>query len=137
MKKYVSIVAVTVIALGINISLAMVGAMAQSSGSGSELANKAELEQVHETQFVCMITDRLFAEEQIEVGVEGKTYYGCCQMCVKKLNNNPNSRTATDPVSGAEVNKAEAVIAADDENKIYYFESVETMKAFKTEQVDI
>lgn len=137
MKKYVSIVVVTVIAIALSISMGLMDLMAQSSESGSELASEAELEQVDETQYVCMITDKLFAEEQIEVDVEGKTYFGCCQMCVKKLNENPNSRTAVDPVSGEVVNKAEAVIGADSDNNIYYFESAENMKRFSSEEVDV
>jgi YHS domain-containing protein len=80
-----------------------------------------------DSNHVCMITDQEFAREQIPVQVEGKTYYGCCEMCKAKLNNNPESRVATDPVSGNEVDKAEAVIGAAPDGKVFYFESEENL----------
>lgn len=83
-----------------------------------------------DSNHVCMITDQEFAREQIPVEVEGKTYYGCCEMCKAKLNNNPESRVATDPVSGNSVDKAEAVIGAAPDGKVYYFESEENLTQF-------
>jgi len=83
-----------------------------------------------DSNHVCMITDQEFAREQIPVEVEGKTYYGCCEMCKAKLNNNPQSRVATDPVSGNEIDKAEAVIGAAPDGKVYYFESEENLTQF-------
>jgi YHS domain-containing protein len=83
-----------------------------------------------DSNHVCMITDQEFAREQIPVEVEGKTYYGCCEMCKAKLNNNPESRVATDPVSGNNVDKAEAVIGAAPDGKVYYFESEENLTEF-------
>jgi len=80
-----------------------------------------------DSNHVCMITDQEFAREQIPVEVEGKTYYGCCEMCKAKLNNNPESRVATDPVSGNNVDKAEAVIGAAPDGKVFYFESEENL----------
>lgn len=47
---------------------------------------------------------------QIPVEVEGKTYFGCCDMCKTRLAQDPESRAALDPVSGARVDKASAVI---------------------------
>ena len=46
-------------------------------------------------KYACMINDRRFEEKQIPVRIGGKTYYGCCQMCVKTLNEDPDSRTAS------------------------------------------
>ncbi len=83
-----------------------------------------------DSNHVCMITDQEFAREQIPVEVEGKTYYGCCEMCKAKLNNNPESRVATDPVSGNQIDKAEAVIGAAPDGKVYYFESEENLTQF-------
>ena len=34
---------------------------------------------------VCMVNDQLFAKDQIPVEVEGKTYFGCCEMCKARL----------------------------------------------------
>jgi YHS domain-containing protein len=104
---------------------------AQAADASVAEASAADsiLEQV-EAPYVCMITNKVFDSKQIEVPVEGHVYYGCCQMCVKKLNNNPESRYATDPVSGAQVNKAEAVLGAGPDEAVRYFESVETLRAF-------
>ena len=68
-----------------------------------------------DSKYVCMVTNQLFVKEQIPVEMEGKTYYGCCEMCEAKIKNNPQSREATDPVSGKKVDKAEAIIEAEEE----------------------
>ncbi|GJM15079.1 MAG: hypothetical protein DHS20C13_04060 [Thermodesulfobacteriota bacterium] len=83
-----------------------------------------------DSKYVCMITDQEFAREQIPVEVEGKTYYGCCEMCKAKIKNNPQSRLATDPVSGNNVDKAEAVIGAAPDGKVFYFESEENLSQY-------
>jgi YHS domain-containing protein len=85
-----------------------------------------------DSKYVCMINNQSFTKEQIPVEIEGKTYYGCCQMCEGKLKSNPGSRTATDPVSKSEVDKAEAVIGAMPDGTDYYFESEENLKAFNS-----
>ena len=97
--------------------------IAQDSGSGQPL------KQV-DSKYVCMITNQLYDKEQIPVAIGDKTYYGCCQMCEAKLKDDPASRMATDPVSGNQVDKSTAVIGADPEGKIYYFESVEDLMAY-------
>lgn len=79
---------------------------------------------------VCMITDQLFVKDQIPVELEGKTYYGCCEMCEAKLKNNPESRVGIDPVSGNKVDKSEAVIGAAPDGSVYYFESQENLVKF-------
>ncbi len=83
-----------------------------------------------DSKYVCMVTNQLFVKEQIPVQMEGKTYYGCCEMCKAKIKNNPQSREATDPVSGKKVDKAEAVIGATADGSIYYFESEENLEEF-------
>ena len=83
-----------------------------------------------DAKYVCMITNQEFAREQIPVEVEGKTYYGCCEMCKAKIKNNPQSRAATDPVSGNQVDKAEAVIGAAPDGSIFYFESEENFAQY-------
>ena len=95
----------------------------------SEKAVDASLDKV-ENRFVCMITDKVFEEEQIPVTVNGIKYYGCCNMCVEKLNTQVESRYAIDPISQKRINKAKAVIGADSDNNIYYFESLENLKQF-------
>jgi len=89
-----------------------------------------------DSKYVCMITNQLFVKEQIPVEVEGKTYYGCCEMCKAKIKNNPKSREATDPISGNQVDKAEAVIGAATDGSIYYFESEENLAQFNPSSVN-
>lgn len=79
---------------------------------------------------VCMVNNTLFPKDQIPVEVEGKTYYGCCQMCKKTLRENPDSRIARDPVSGRQVDKAAAVIGAAADNQVYYFENEANLRSF-------
>jgi YHS domain-containing protein len=88
-----------------------------------------ELKQV-ETKLTCMVNNTIFAKDQIPTVVNGKTYYGCCAMCAEKLANNPAVRKAIDPVSGVEVDKATAVIGANEEGKAFYFENEKNLKAF-------
>ncbi len=83
-----------------------------------------------ESKYICMVNDSVFDKEQISVPVGDKTYYGCCSMCEERLKNDEAIRSAIDPVSGNSVDKAEAVIAVDSSNNVYYFESEETMKNY-------
>lgn len=83
-----------------------------------------------DSKYVCMITNQEFAREQIPVELEGKTYYGCCEMCKAKIKNNPQSREATDPVSGNKVDKADAVIGAAPDGNVFYFENEENLSQY-------
>lgn len=83
---------------------------------------------------VCMVNDAYMGIDQIEVPVAGKMYYGCCEMCVDKLNNNIDSvRYGIDPYSGRAVDKAEAYIVLKSKatSEVYYFESGKTHQKFK------
>ncbi len=84
-----------------------------------------------EAEYVCMVNDTLFEKPQIPVQVGEKTYYGCCAGCVAALQNDDAIRVGIDPVSGAEVDKTEAVIGADADYKVYYFENRENLKSYK------
>ena len=83
-----------------------------------------------DAKYVCMITNQEFVKEQIPVEVDGKTYYGCCEMCKAKIKNNAQARVAIDPVSGNQVDKAVAVIGSAPDGSIYYFESEENMSSY-------
>lgn len=72
---------------------------------------------------VCMINEQAMGKDQIPVEVEGKTYYGCCEMCKKALASDASKRSAVDPVSGKVVDKATAIIAAQEDGKVFYFEN--------------
>lgn len=83
-------------------------------------------------ELVCMVNNAYMGENQMPVPVEGKTYYGCCEMCVERLNEDENSRLGRDPFSGNEVDKSEAYIIISNENgKVEYFESEENFEAYK------
>ncbi len=97
---------------------------------GSQKAKFAGLKKV-ESKMVCMINNQFMDKEQIPVEVEGKTYYGCCAMCKERLAKDPDSRKAVDPVSHHEVDKAKAVIGADAEGNVQYFENEENLKAYQ------
>lgn len=84
-----------------------------------------------ETKKVCMVNNQLFAKDQIPVEVEGRTYYGCCDMCKERLAKDAAFRTAVDPVTGKEVDKAKAVIAALPDDSVLYFESDKTLERYK------
>ena len=82
---------------------------------------------------VCMVNDKFMNKEQIPVPFEGKTYYGCCKGCVLNLQNNRSLRVAVDPLTGAEVDKAEAFIASKPEgdgDDVLYFQSQENHEAY-------
>ena len=88
-----------------------------------------------ESKQVCMINEQYFEKEQIPVEVDGKTYFGCCSMCKDRLANDPESRFAVDPVSGKQVDKATAVIAADADGRVAFFENEKNLKAYNKRAV--
>jgi YHS domain-containing protein len=84
-----------------------------------------------EPSLVCMINNQFMDKPQIPVEVEGTTYYGCCEMCKTKLVSDPASRSATDPVSGATVDKARAVIGKNASGAVFYFENEQNLAAYR------
>lgn len=86
-----------------------------------------------ESKTVCMVNEQAMGKDQIPVEVEGKTYYGCCEMCKKALADNAEKRAAVDPVSGKQVDKATAVIAAQEDGRVWYFESEETLAKYNAQ----
>ena len=59
---------------------------------------------------VCMINNRFMNSEQIAVPLNHKIYYGCCEGCVKALNEDSTSHYTSDPLSGEKVDKAIFII---------------------------
>ena len=98
-------------------------------GGQSHEAHSSWLKPV-EAQYVCMVNNQSYDSPQISVEVEGKTYYGCCPMCKTKLEKVPAMRSATDPVSGNTVDKAEAVIGTSPDRTVYYFENEENFHTY-------
>src|SRR5690554_3931710 len=76
---------------------------------------------------VCMVNNEYMGKKQFEVEFEGKTYYGCCQMCKERIPKDESVRVAIDPLSKKQVDKATALIAVtDDRGEVSYFENKAT-----------
>ena len=85
---------------------------------------------VDKREYVCMMQDMVLTKPGIAIQYEGKTYYGCCDMCKEKIKSEPQKYTrATDLVSGKPVDKATAFIYGLG-GDAYYFASEANRKAF-------
>lgn|SRR5690606_9362433 len=79
--------------------------------------------------YVCMVNDAYMGRLQFEVPFEGKTYYGCCDMCKERIPKDESVRYAIDPFSKNKVDKAEAYIVLIGKNgEVVYFENEENYK---------
>ncbi|HEX6904210.1 MAG TPA: hypothetical protein VF789_31160 [Thermoanaerobaculia bacterium] len=101
-----------------------------ASAPASGAVQTAGLRRVEDPKKVCMVNNTVFEKDQIPVEVEGKTYYGCCEMCKERLAKDESARYGTDPVSGARVDKATAVIAAQGDGTTLYFENEANFEAY-------
>lgn len=87
------------------------------------------------SELVCMVNDAYMGKEQIKVDFEGKTYYGCCNMCKERIPKDAAVRTAIDPQTMKSVDKASAYIVMIGENgEVAYFESKQTYDQFILEK---
>jgi hypothetical protein len=85
------------------------------------------LERVEHPGSVCMLSNRyLGARPGVPIDVAGHTYHGCCANCAARIGASAALRTAIDPISGESVDKANAVLARDASNRLYYFASEST-----------
>lgn len=97
--------------------------------AGYSFANKGALTHVV-SEKVCMVTNKVFPNPQIPVTVDGKKYYGCCQMCKGQLEQKPEVRMALDPVTNEAIDKSSAYIAADTKGNVYYFKNKDTFSKY-------
>ena len=81
---------------------------------------------------VCMTNDKFMGSDQTPVLVNGKTYYVCCQGCEESLKNDRSIRISSDPLTGKEVDKADAFIVKkpNGSEEVLYFESSQTYENF-------
>lgn len=80
---------------------------------------------------VCMVNNAYMGKKQLEVKYAGKTYYGCCENCQKKIPTDETARTAYDPISKKPVDKSVAIIAKSDANDaVLYFENEANYKKY-------
>ncbi|MDO6391065.1 hypothetical protein Q4E40_13060 [Pontibacter sp. BT731] len=83
-------------------------------------------------ELVCMVNNAYMGKDQFLVEFEGKQYYGCCEMCVKTIQNERQVRVALDPFTGKEIDKANAFIALKpgSNSDVLYFETEENYRKF-------
>ena len=84
-------------------------------------------------ELVCMVNNAYMGKKQYPVQFDDKLYYGCCQMCVKTIQNERQVRVALDPLTGKEVDKSVAFIVLDSANhngSVLYFESEANYKKY-------
>ncbi len=123
------------------LSLLAVLALVPFAGFADETADNANeppavaLQEVEAVK-VCMVNDQLFARDQIPVEVDGRTYFGCCEMCKARLATDEAIRSAVDPLTGEKVDKATAIKAADAEGAISYFANRENFERFLAQLED-
>ncbi|SUJ03454.1 Uncharacterised protein [Sphingobacterium spiritivorum] len=87
------------------------------------------------SELVCMVNDAYMGKEQIKVAYEGKTYYGCCNMCKERIPKDAAVRTAIDPQTMKTVDKASAyIVMIGDNGEVAYFESKQTYDQFQEKQ---
>ncbi len=80
---------------------------------------------------VCMVNNAYMGKDQFEVPFDGKTYYGCCDMCVERIPNDETARKTIDPFTGKQIDKANAYIVLKDQTgNVDYFENEENYKKF-------
>ncbi|MBX9893132.1 MAG: TRASH domain-containing protein [Chitinophagaceae bacterium] len=81
---------------------------------------------------VCMVNNRFMNSVQIAVPLNNKIYYGCCEGCVKTLNEDSTSRFTSDPLSREQVDKSIAFIIGKPGSKedVLYFKSETNAKEY-------
>jgi len=94
-------------------------------------AAEAQLTRIHDPSEVCMVRNHFMGRPQLSVSAGSSTYYGCCPGCANRLLQDAKARVAIDPVSHHPVDKALAVLAKTPRGNVLYFESEETLSAFR------
>ena len=92
--------------------------------------SEAGLEKI-DPSHTCMGSNQVQEKPQAYAEVGGKRYYGCTDMCILNLKQNPGFRYGLDPVSGKRVDKATALVAARQNGELLYFESEKTFRAYR------
>jgi YHS domain-containing protein len=130
LKKYLGPLAALLVLIAVGVGVANQLAEEPSSRQQVQATSVAGLTRVEDVKKVCMVNNQVFDKDQIPVEVEGRMYYGCCEMCKERLAKDQAARTAIDPVSGKTVDKATAVIGALPDGKTIYFESETNLRQY-------
>ena len=127
----IRILLIGVVALGVAFAVGCKSGNPEPTGTSSSgaIAERIGLRSVPSDE-VCMVNDRHMGVRQIPVAVGERTYFGCCEMCEGRLKKEAGVRSAVDPISGRQVDKAAAVIGARPGGAVLYFESEETLRKF-------
>lgn len=96
----------------------------------SAMSQESKFQKIEDKSLVCMLKNRTMGITFVPVIVDGKTYYGCCEMCTATLQQNSKERYANDPVTGRQIDKAKAIIGAYPAGEVFYFESEDSFQAF-------
>jgi YHS domain-containing protein len=113
-------------------SAPMTAPSASSVHASVPAMNSTGLTRVTDRSLVCMVNNQFMGRPQIPVQVEGKTYYGCCEMCKDRLAKDSTARTGVDPVSNRPIDKSLAVIAKAESGAALYFENEANFAAYST-----
>lgn len=105
-------------------------AVAEPAAQVAKPAPKPAIQLAERADLICMVNDQLMGVPQIPVEVGTEIYYGCCPGCEERLRKDPAIRTAKDPVTGAAVDKAKAVIGVRPNGQVLYFESRDSFERF-------
>lgn len=125
-----------------------------TSGAKKDASNSVKFEEVAQTptptqkkvsisnfeivqnEKVCMVNDRYMVVKQLPVEVDGIIYYGCCENCVAKIQNNIGDvRYGRDPITGDKVDKANAIIVQNKKNGVvFYFKTRDMANTFIKKQ---
>lgn len=85
---------------------------------------------VDKREYVCMMQDMILTKPGVPIQYQGKTYYGCCEMCKEKIRIDPKKYTRSlDLVSGKLIDKSTAFIFGLN-GDAYYFSSEANRKTF-------
>ena len=79
----------------------------------------------------CMGSNQAQEKAQNYAMVDGKSYYGCTDMCIANLKKHTGFRYGRDPVSGNRVDKALAIVGAKKNGQLLYFESERNLLAYR------
>ncbi|MBL4561362.1 MAG: hypothetical protein JKX79_10305 [Labilibaculum sp.] len=101
-----------------------------NSKSIPEVINYSSFEgEIIPDRIICMVRGDIKSKGSLPIQIGGKTYYGCCEKCLTKLELNiDNIQNAVDPVSGQMFSKADAIVRQDpqDHSRVLFFKSDET-----------
>ena len=128
-RRAAIIVFVTLVALAAACNRKDAAPAEPAPSAAPAVAAAAALERVEPSK-VCMMNDRFMNVPQLPVEVDGKTYYGCCAMCEKRLKADPGTRSAVDPMTKQRVDKATAVIGKLPSGKVLYFASEQSLRSY-------